>query len=118
MVNYYALDRSLVILPKISGILSIIGSGLLARHVARKGFKDASLSSRMLFGISTVDIISSFFVHFLSSWMAPRGSGLTFAAGNIATCSFQGFVLVFDLIFFATAYSELAIICEHIEDII
>jgi hypothetical protein len=115
MVNYKALERSLVILPKISGTLSCIGSGLLARHIAKKGFKDVSLTSRMLFGISIVDIIGSFFAYVLGSWMAPRNT-LTYSAGNTATCSFQGFVLVFNLIYFATAYAELAAICEYIEN--
>lgn len=115
MANYTAIERSLVILPKISGALSCIGSGLLARHVAKKGLKEASLTSHMLFCISIVDFISSFFAYFLSSWMAPRGT-LPYAAGNVATCSFQGFVFVFELVYFATAYTELAAICECKEE--
>jgi hypothetical protein len=117
MVNYLALNRSLVILPKISGILSCIGSGLLARHITKKGFKDVSLTSRMLLGISIVDILGSFVAYFLGSWMAPRGT-LTYSAGNTATCSFQGFVLVFNLVYFATAYAEMAAICEYVENLI
>eukprot|EP00984_Skeletonema_dohrnii_P010008 scaffold3867_cov115-Skeletonema_dohrnii-CCMP3373.AAC.8 len=109
MVNYMALTRALVILPKISGVLSIIGSGLLARHVAKKGLKEVSLTSHMLLHISIVDIISSFFAYFLSSWLAPKGS-MPYAAGNMATCTFQGAVFVFSLIYFATAYAELAAI--------
>lgn len=114
MVNYIAIDRSLVILPKITGALSCIGSGLLARHVAKKGLKDASLTSHMLFCISIVDFVSSFFAYFLGSWMAPRGT-LTYSAGNVATCNFQGFVFVFELVYFATAYAELAAICECVK---
>ena len=117
MVNLHAIDRSLVILPKISGALSCMGSALLARHVAKKGLTEASLTSHMLFCISIVDFVSSFFAYFLSSWMAPRGS-LTYSAGNVATCNFQGFVFVFQLIYFATAYAELAAICECVQKIL
>jgi len=112
MVNYMALTRALVILPKISGVLSIIGSGLLARHLAKKGLKEVSLTSHMLLHISIVDIISSFFAYFLSSWLAPKGS-MPYAAGNMATCTFQGAVFVFSLIYFATSYAELSAICEY-----
>ncbi len=112
MVNYTAIDRSLVILPKITGVLSCIGSGLVARHIAKKGLKDVSLTSTMLFLMSIVDIISSFFAYVLSSWMAPRES-LPYATGTVATCSFQGVVFVFSLIYFATAYAQLAALCEY-----
>ena len=108
---YTAIGRSWVILPKISGTLSCIGSALVGRHIAKKGLKEVSLTSHMLFRISIVDFICSFFVYFLSSWMAPRGT-LAYAAGNQATCDVQGFVFVFELIYFATAYTELAAICE------
>ncbi len=47
--------------------------------------------------------------------MAPRGT-LPYAAGNVATYSFQGFVFVFELVYFATAYTELAAICECEEE--
>jgi hypothetical protein len=117
MVSLLAIDRSLVIIPKISGSLSFISSGILARHIAKKSFKDVSITSRMLFGISIVDIICSFVCYFLSSWMAPRGT-LPYAVGNTATCNFQGFVFVFSLIYFATAYAELSVICELNEMIV
>ena len=112
MVNLHAIDRSLVILPKISGALSCIGSALVGRHIAKKGLKEASLTSHMLFRISIVDFISSFFAYFLSSWMIPRESGIPYAAGNQATCDVQGFMFVFQLVYCATAYAELAAICE------
>ena len=111
MVNLHAIERSWVILPKISGTLSCIGSALVGRHIAKKGLKEASLTSHMLFCISIVDFICSFFVYFLSSWMAPRGT-LPYAAGNQATCNVQGFMFVFELAYFATAYAELAAICK------
>eukprot|EP00985_Skeletonema_marinoi_P029339 scaffold27615_cov139-Skeletonema_marinoi.AAC.6 len=78
MLNYYALDRSLVILPKISGVLSIIGSGLLARHVAKKGLKEFMACSKGIYAICS------------------------------RKHTFQGAVFVFSLIYFATAYAELA----------
>ena len=115
MVNYTAIDRSLVILPKISGALSCTGSALVGRHIAKKGLKDASLTSHMLFCISIVDFVSSFFAYILSSWMVPRGSGIPYSVGNQATCDLQGFMFVFQLVYCATAYAELAAICEFRE---
>ena len=112
MTNYTALERSIVILPKISGSLSCIGSALIARHIAKKGLKDVSLASKILFGISIVDIIDSFFAYVLGSWMAPRVSGMTFAVGNFTTCGVQGFVHVFGIVYLATAYTELSIVCK------
>jgi hypothetical protein len=109
MTNYRALERSLVILPKISGSLSCIGSALIARHIAAKNIKEVSLASKILFGISIVDIIDSFFAYVLGSWMAPRGT-LTFAVGNFTSCGVQGFVHVFGIVYLATAYTELSIV--------
>jgi len=111
MTNYRALERSLVILPKISGSLSCIGSALIARHIAAKNIKEVSLASKILFGISIVDIIDSFFAYVLGSWMAPRGT-LTFAVGNFTSCGVQGFVHVFGIVYLATAYTELSIVCK------
>lgn len=111
MTNYRALERSIVILPKISGSLSCIGSGLIARHIAKKGLKDVSLASKILFGISIVDIIDSFFAYVIGSWMAPRDT-MTFAVGNFTSCGVQGFVHVFGIVYLATAYTELSIVCK------
>ena len=91
----------------------MIGSTLLTRHVitAKKQWGEISLTNKILLWISIVDIIASFFVFFMSSWMVPRGTdGVEFAAGTTATCMAQGFFDVFSIVYFATAYTELAVL--------
>jgi hypothetical protein len=109
-----AIRRSFAIIPKFGGVISIIGSTLLARHIItpkKKPWGGVPLTGRMLFWISIVDIIVSFFVYFMSTWMAPRGSlGLPFAAGITRTCTAQGFILLFGMTYFATTYSALAVL--------
>ena len=47
----------------------------------------------------------------MKTWMVPRGQA-PFAVGNQATCDAQGFFVTFHFIYFATAYTELALLCE------
>lgn len=104
--------KAIAIIPKFGATLSIISSGFLARHISKKGLRDVSLQSIMMFFISIMDIIGSFFGNFLSTWMVPsdlpRGYGAPFAAGNMATCEAQGFFVVMSRVYFAIAYTELA----------
>ena len=112
MINYNAVVCSLEIIPKFTGVISMTASTLLARHIiTKKKWGDISLTNKILFCISIVDIISSFFVDFLSSWMAPRETpNSSFAAGTTGTCSAQGFISVFSLVYFATSYTALAVL--------
>ena len=71
MVNYDNVFRSFEIIPKFTGVLSMTGSTLLARHIiTKKKWGDVSLTNKILFWISIVDIIDSFFVYFFTPWNA------------------------------------------------
>lgn len=123
MVNFSAVFLSFELIPKFTGTLSMIGSVLVARHIiTKKKWGDVSLTNKILFGISIVDIICTFFTCFLSTWMVPRGASASskydtsikhhalLAAGTTGTCSAQGFFAVFSMSYFATAYTALAVL--------
>jgi hypothetical protein len=113
MTNFEALGRGVEIVPKFTGAVSIIASTLVARHITTtKQWREISLTNMMIFWISVVDIIASFFVYFMSTWMAPSSHAdwQVYAAGTTATCTAQGFFAVFSLAYFSTAYTQLAIL--------
>ena len=114
MASTEALQRgALEIVPKFTGAVSIIGSLFVARHITTtKQWGEIALTNLMMFYISVVDIITSFFVYFMSSWMAPPSNahGLVYAAGTTATCTAQGFFAVFSFAYFSTAYTLLAVL--------
>jgi hypothetical protein len=67
----------------------------------------------MLFWISIIDIIASFFAFFMGTWMVPRGNakiGILYTAGTTGTCTAQGFILLYSMVYFATSYTALAIL--------
>ena len=114
---YYEL--ALAITPKVSGSLSIIGSILIIRDVVkhcRQGgsghnHHEISATSRVLLSMSIADIGSSFFAHFLSTWMVPPSDeiNIALAGGNQTTCTIQAFT--YELFFYAAiwSYSLLAV---------
>ncbi len=113
MTNFDALQRGAEIVPKVTGAISIVASTFVARHITTtKQWREISLTNMMIFWISLVDIIASFFVYFMSSWMAPpsHADWLIYAAGTTATCTAQGFFVVFSFAYFSTAYTQLAVL--------
>ena len=83
----------MVILPKIIGGLSAVGSGYIIQNVMRDPRKrKGSTFHRLMLGLSTSDFLSSFFVYFLSSWPMPRGY-MRYAVGTVGTCDAAGFFL-------------------------
>jgi Na+-transporting methylmalonyl-CoA/oxaloacetate decarboxylase gamma subunit len=110
MANIWALERGVEIVPKFTGAVSIVASTFVARHITTtKKWREISLTNMMMFYISVVDIITSFFVYFMSSWMAPPPTRI-YAAGTTATCTAQGFFNTFSLAYFSTAYTQLAVL--------
>jgi len=103
---------SMHILMKISSVISIVSSFLLARHILKK--KDASLTNVMLVGISVMDMIGSFFGYFMGGWMMGTREDVDshLLSGNQQTCTTQGFILTFSFTYFVTAYAELGALCE------
>lgn len=88
----------IAIVPKFSASLSIIGSSCIiveCLFVDRR--KLERVYHRILLAMSIIDVIESSW-NFCSTWPIPRGTrGVAFAAGNVTTCTAQGFILEFGL---------------------
>jgi len=79
---------------KISAALSIMGSGYILALVGGKWWKNKSSVDpyqRIMAMYSVYDILLSFFVLIMGSWMTPTETGWLGASGNTVTCLIQGF---------------------------
>lgn len=103
---YYAMS----IAAKPSGLISLISSSFIVRDVYKKSRKSCneklSMTSRIVLNMSLSDIGSSFWMHFIGSWMCPpQYSDLVpFAHGTPATCAAQAFLV--DLFMISGAWSN------------
>ena len=82
------------VVSKVSATLSILGSSYIVKFVWTKWRTNrASLDpyQRIMAATCIVEVLFSFFVFFLGSWMTPVATGWWGAAGNGFTCSIQGF---------------------------
>ncbi len=87
----YADIKLNIILPKITGFLSMAGSVFVIQDVLRNPQKRTkSTYHRIMLGLSVMDIIFSFSLYFLTSWPMPSGFYM-YAAGTVATCDAAGF---------------------------
>ena len=83
--------RTQIITNKITAGLSILGSTYIIQDVLRDPQKQKeSTYHRIMLGLSSSDIIFSFFSFFLGTWVMLRGEQM-FAIGSNATCSVAGF---------------------------
>ena len=104
-------ELALAITPKVSGSLSIIGSILIIRDVIKHWRSSSghhhqiSATSRVLLSMSIADLGSSFFAHFLSTWMVPPSDeiSIALARGNETTCTIQAFT--YELFLYAALWS-------------
>mmetsp|Transcript_17865 Transcript_17865/g.30810 ORF Transcript_17865/g.30810 Transcript_17865/m.30810 type:complete len:151 (+) Transcript_17865:61-513(+) len=79
-------------MPAFTGMLSFLSSGFLVQHILRSKKQRHSMYSRLIVGLSSADMFSSFFGFFLSTWPMPSGTWLAYgASGNEHTCEMQGF---------------------------
>jgi len=93
-----ALNELIVaIFQKTGAFLSIVGSSLIASDVAKKvrNGRETDPYQRIMVGLSTLDVLVSFFVLFLGTWMVPKETGWLWAVGNTSSCSAQGFFALF-----------------------
>jgi hypothetical protein len=85
-------QRIIALTPKFGACLSIPCSIFLIYEVyCDHKTRGSTPIQRALVGMSVVDLLSSS-AWFLSSWLVPAGTWAD-AAGNRATCNYQGFVL-------------------------
>ena len=105
--------KSFVIVPKVGGAASFVGSFLVTRDVAIKLSKKepVPLTSAIWLLVSVVELVSSFFSSFMSTWLAPKGQA-PFAIGNSTSCATQGFIFTFNQIAAAVSYLIIATLCE------
>jgi hypothetical protein len=76
---------------KIGGVLSCVGSGYIIQDVLRNPDKRTkSIYHRIMVGLSTMDILSSF-MWFIGSWAMPKDSWRLWPAGTVATCDAAAF---------------------------
>ena len=83
--------RTLAIVPKVTGTLSLLSSSYIVKDVLQDPKKRYNTYHRIMLGMSVGDIVWSFNAFILGSWPAPNGSRL-YALGNMQTCDAQGFV--------------------------
>ena len=88
--DYSRFEKTLVILPKFTGMLSILGSSLIIYHILKSPDRRRLVYHRLVMTMSLSDLLSSFAI-FISSWPMPAGSAYL-AVGNQATCDAHGFV--------------------------
>ncbi|CAB9519452.1 expressed unknown protein [Seminavis robusta] len=85
---------ALVIVPKVTGFISLVFSGLVIYTVCSCKQKRSKTYHRLLLGISCVDVSSSFWLG-LSTWPIPKETGILGASGTTASCTLQGFFTQF-----------------------
>ncbi|KAG7342891.1 hypothetical protein IV203_020836 [Nitzschia inconspicua] len=93
----YTQKAVLAVIPKITSILSLLGSGWIIIEVLTDTSgprpKRQHPYHRLLFAMSVYDVLESIW-NFASTWAIPKGTnGVVWALGTTATCSAQGFFL-------------------------
>jgi len=87
---YTAYDKSLVIIPKITGLISILGSIAILRDLIKgPRAKRERMSSKVLIAMNISDLLSTSILHVIGTWFVPKGTGF-WSAGNEHTCDIQG----------------------------
>lgn len=102
--------KAFAVIPKVGGILSIIGSILILRDVFLKfkEHKTIPLTTKMMTLITVANLFLGFWENFLSTWMVPRDSMAFMASGNVTTCNLQAFISVLMYMIVETAYTMLS----------
>ncbi len=89
----YTQQVVLAITPKVTALLSVLGSSWIVVEVLTQPSKRNNVYNRLLCAMSFFDIMSSIAI-FASTWPIPKEiEGIAFAAGNEKTCIAQGFLI-------------------------
>jgi len=87
---YTAFEKSLVIIPKITGLMSILGSIAILRDLLKgPRAKLERMTSKVLIAMNISDLISTSILHVIGTWFVPKGTAF-WSAGNEHTCDIQG----------------------------
>jgi len=80
----------MVIIPKISGLMSILGSIALIRDLLKGPRAERKqITSKVLIAMNISDLIGTSIMHVIGTWFVPKGT-LFWSAGNEHTCDIQG----------------------------
>jgi len=91
---YTALEKSKVILPKITGVISILCSIAIIRDLLQgPRAKLKKMTSKLLIAMNISDLICTSIMHVIGTWFAPKGTSF-WSAGNEHTCDIQGWSLI------------------------
>ena len=103
-------DKAFAIIPKVGGVLSIIGCVLILRDVVLKvkEHKTIPLTAKIMTLITVANLFIAFWENFLSTWMVPKDSVAFMASGNARTCNLQAFISVLMYMIVETAYTMLS----------
>jgi len=103
-------EKAFAVIPKIGGVLSIIGSLLILRDVFLKfkEHKTIPLTTKIMTLITVANLALGFWENFLSTWMVPKDSKAFLASGNVTTCNLQAFISVSMYMVVETAYTMLS----------
>jgi hypothetical protein len=85
--------KTLAILPKFTGLLSLVGSFFIFQDILLHGKTSPAkrVFHRVMIGLSISDGLASV-VNILSTWPIPVGTpGVYLASGTVQTCTAQGF---------------------------
>ena len=88
-----AQQKSLALVPKFTGALSLIGSLFILQDILRdKKKRTKSVYHKVMIGLSTFDVMSSI-ANIFSTWPSPadQAASIYLASGTTATCTAQGF---------------------------
>jgi len=87
---YTAFEKSLVIIPKITGMMSILGSIAILRDLLKgPRAKLEQITSKVLIAMNISDLLVTSISHVIGTWFVPKGTGF-WSAGNEHTCDIQG----------------------------
>jgi hypothetical protein len=105
--------KTLDIIFRTTGSVSIISSTCLALHILRSHDGLSTTYHRLVFGLSVADITASLAIA-LSSTMVPKELNYVtpYAQGNTATCTAQGFLTLCG--YFVAMYYSCSICCYYL----
>eukprot|EP00986_Skeletonema_menzelii_P020634 scaffold31865_cov166-Skeletonema_menzelii.AAC.2 len=89
-MSFSPTQKTLAILPKCTGFLSLLGSMFIFQDVVIHKRPINRVYYRIMLGLSCSDMIAST-VNIFSTWPIPPDSGNFLASGTTATCTAQGF---------------------------
>lgn len=91
MNDYSSQSKTLALLPKFTGFLSLLGSLFIFQDVVFHKKPIHRVYHRLVLGLSCSDMLASI-VNILSTWPIPEGTtGVYLASGTTQTCTAQGF---------------------------